>query len=170
MKNLFVFIVCVISGCASIQEEIVDRVEFPTNEYQQLQTEGTATVEGQVFLRTNGGDVKYGAGSPVWLNPKTSYSDQWVKIQTDNNYRTYGYGLKVLRKPTTAQESILKKHIITTQADGFGNFKLENVPSGEYYLVSGVTWQVNGSAPQGGYVIKLISIQKESKIKVMLTR
>lgn len=141
----------------------IERPAFPLAEYEALPKEGTGVVTGQVFLRTVGGEVRYGAGSDVWLNPVTSYSTHWF----ENDYSKPGTRLM---PPDTRQDA----YIPETQADGHGNFRFENVPPGDYYLTSEVVWHVPlgrfSSTPQGGVISKRITVENDSETRVMLTR
>ena len=66
------------------------------------------------------------------------------------------------------------KYIITTQADGSGNFRFENVPPGDYYLTSDVIWQVPVgaymSSQQGGFISERITVENGKELRKMLTR
>ncbi|HFF2270526.1 TPA: hypothetical protein ACGBIC_006409, partial [Pseudomonas aeruginosa] len=61
----------------------------------------------------------------------------------------------------------------TTVADGNGNFTFTDIPPGDYFLSSTVTWQAPskyGLIPQGGVVAKVVSIADGVKLREMLTR
>lgn len=137
------------------------RPPFPVNEYSALPTSGTGTVDGQVFMRTVGGDVKYGAGSQVVLNPVTSYSEHW--------YRT----IYEVRAPIQDNDPRQSAYIKTTQADGSGNFQFTDVPPGRYFVTSEVRWQAPnqwGLSNQGGQITDRITVNNGKTTKVMLTR
>ena len=164
MKNavLAVAVAATLSGCISMPAPM-ERPPFPVAEYAQLDGRtGTGVVTGQVFLRTRGGEVRYGAGSEVLLNPVTSYSTHW--------YTTSYQGNKLLADPDPRYNA----HIITVQADGSGNFRFESVPAGDYYLTSEVFWDVPGpygvSNMQGGYISERVSVEDGKEVRQMLTR
>lgn len=142
-------------GCAS-----VTRIPFPENEYSQLQKEGSAIVKGQVFMKTRGGNVKYGAGEEILLNPVTSYSKQWFEV----NY----LGKRVM----SAQDPRQKDYIKTTLADGEGRFIFKKVPAGRYYVVGNVTWEAvpNQMFPEGGIITKQITVNENEEVEIILTR
>lgn len=166
-KILATIAIILLSACsATSKTQVIERINFPANEYEALNKTGNATISGQLFMKTRGGDIKYGAGSTVWLNPKTSYSDQWYSVTVSNRFQVEGFGVKKL----SAADSRAAEYIIHTQADGFGNFTFNNVPSGEYYLVSGITWEAPGGSLQGGFVVKIISVKDDDNIRIMLTR
>ena len=166
-KSLILTIATLLTGCANMTEPVeIKRISFPESEYLSLPQSGSGKISGQVFLKTTGGEVKYGAGSKVWLNPKTSYSDQWYSIQQQNNFNIYGYGIKKLNNPNIRISDFVKE----TQADGFGYFNFDNVPPGLYYLSSGVIWQPIKGAPQGGLIVKIIKVVDDKEIEIMLTR
>lgn len=104
---------------------------------------GTATVEGQAFLKTRGGDVKYGAGNTVLLIPNVPHTFDWYTRITSSNPNSAG----VLDDRATA---LIRK----TVAGGDGRFKFENVPAGPYLILTTVTWETGASymGTQGGYV------------------
>ena len=149
-----------LTGCASFTP--MDRPAFPVAEYESLAKSGTGIVTGQVFLRTMVGEVRYGAGSEVMLNPVTSYSRFWYEN---------GYLAKRAMGDADARQDA---YIITTQADGSGNFRFDNVPAGDYYLTSSVFWQVPlgqfSSTQQGGWISEKISISDGEEVRKMLTK
>ena len=148
-----------LTACAN--QKPVDRPPFPIDEYAQLQTVGTGKVAGQVFMKTVGGDVRFGAGSDVYLFPGTSYSDFWYQT----NY--------VSQKPIAPPDSRQMQYTKIVQADGSGNFEFSDIPPGRYYISSMVTWQAPtqwGLAAQGGWVAKSATVSNGATARVMLTR
>lgn len=163
MKNVVVALAATaaLTGCVSMPAPMA-RPAFPVGEYAQLEGRtGTGVVTGQVFLRTQGGEVRYGAGSEVVLNPVTSYSTFWY---------TNGYlGNRNIGEPDPRQD----KYIPVVQADGHGNFKFERVPPGDYYLTSQVFWQVPGpygGSQTGSYISERITVEDGKEVRQMLTR
>jgi hypothetical protein len=139
------------------------RRDFPENEYLALPTTGKATLRGQAFLKTRGGDVKTAAGSEVALNPVTSYSNEWY----NNNY------LRNMRMEPP--DSRVFKYIKTVVADGSGHFTFKNVPNGEYYITTKVMWEAptgyQGSLQQqGGLISKKITIKNDEDFELILTK
>lgn len=156
-------LLALIAGCASMPGfTIVPRIDFPVAEYDALQgREGTGVVTGQVFLRTRGGEVRYGAGSEVVLNPVTSYSRQWYE-------QAYLGGQRLSDPDMRAADALIK-----TQADGSGNFRFDNVPPGDYYLTSSVFWEAPGASylsSQGGYISSPVTVDNGKEVKQILTR
>lgn len=150
-----------LSACAIPQQQAVPRVPFPASEYDALPKTGTGSLTGQVFMRTVGGDVKFGAGSDVHLQPVTSYSQQWYEV----NY--------LGGQPLAPADPRASQGLLTTQADGNGNFSFSSVPPGKYFLSSTVSWQAPspyGLLPQGGVVAKIITISNDSQAREMLTK
>lgn len=150
-----------LAGCAVPQQQAIPRVPFPVAEYAALPTTGTGSVTGQAFMRTVGGDVKYGAGSDVFLLPATSYTTQWYT----ENY----LGGRPLENP----DPRASQGQLVTQADGGGNFTFTSVPPGNYYLSSAVRWQAPsqyGLLPQGGVIAKLITVTDGKQSREMLTK
>ena len=86
---------------------------FPEHEYQNLLQSGTATVKGQAFLKTRGGDVKVAAGNKVILNPVTSYSNEWYEKAL------------IQGKNLVEAEPRMWNYVMKTVADGSGRFMFE---------------------------------------------
>jgi hypothetical protein len=138
---------------------------FPFNpaEVTWAQGQGTAIVEGQAFLKTRGGDVKYGAGNLVQLIPVTKQSSSWYsrRMVTD--------GL------VTDMDPSLRALIRTTTSGGDGRFKFENLPAGPYFVVTTVTWETaSGYAgameTQGGYVGAQVQAERDKTANLILSR
>ncbi len=152
--------VLVLGSCATLKPP-AERIAFPEQEYASMPETGTATVRGQAFLKTRGGDVKTAAGEEVLLNPVTNYSRQWYDV-------SYLGG----RAPTEPDPRYAR-YIRKTVADGEGRFTFSNVPAGQYYVVARVVWEAPtgyGVAAQGGYVAKEISIEDGKTVDVIVTR
>ena len=135
---------------------------FPEAEYLALPKTGTATVRGQAFLTTKGGDVKVAAGKRVLLNPVTSYSLEWYE-------RSY-----VPSRRIEEADPKLEAYIRTQIADGNGRFAFKNVPTGEYFITTTITWEVptgyQGTVQvEGGLVAKRIKVNAGEEVEVVVT-
>jgi len=134
---------------------------FNPAEYEPYLKKGSAIITGQAFMKTRGGDVKYGAGNLVYLSPRTTYSDEFyqrVILQGGN-----------LQK---ADDRVML-YIRTTQADGSGSFEFKDVPAGEYYAYCPIVWEVPsqyGMINTGGWAYSRIRIADGEAKKVILTR
>lgn len=154
----------VLAGCASQQARTtVQRIPFPDHEYSQLAKDGNSTLRGQIFMKTRGGDIKFGAGQEIILNPVTSYSDQWY----EEHYRK-GMALSPM---DNRQQTYLRKKI----SDGSGRFEFKNIPTGEYYVSGVVTWESptgyqGALQKQGGQIAKKIRVGEKEEIEVILSR
>lgn len=152
--------IALVSACAPMQPAPVAYPPFPESEYAKLQKTGDATVTGQVFMKTRGGDVKVGAGSEILLIPVTSYS------------RVF-YSAYLADRPVSNHDERVKAYTIRTQADGTGSFRFKNVPPGKYYLTGDVVWEAPtryGMTRQGGLIAKEIAVEPGSESNVMLTK
>lgn len=149
----------IVTGCAgSLANPVARTAPYIEEEYAPYVGDGTATITGQAFLKTRGGDVKYGAGNTVVLNPVTAYSSEWFQKAVLEG--------KAMREPdprTTA-------HTRTTTADGEGRFKFANIPSGEYYIACPISWQVGAYSSSGGVAYAHISVQEGETVDVVVTR
>ena len=152
MKRLIVLLVAGLVGCAAVPPKPpVARMPFPEKEYQALPASGSSTVRGQAFLKTRSGAVKLAAGNDVLLNPVTSYSTEWY----EKNY--------LAGQPLEQPDPRLWNYVRKQVADGGGRFTFSNVPPGDYYVTTEVTWEAptgyQGSLEvQGGSVTKRISV------------
>lgn len=133
---------------------------FPEGEYLALPKTGTATVRGQAFLKTRGGDVKTAAGNRVLLNPVTSYSLEWYVRAYIQNQR--------IESP----DPRIAAYVPIEIADGSGRFVFKNVPAGEYFVTTEVTWEAPtgyGLQTQGGLVSKRIKVNAGEEVEVIVT-
>ncbi len=105
----------------------VARIPFPVREYAALKHMGKATVKGRIYLTDGFGTKIYGRNTRLYLNPKTSYSDQWYK-------ESYIGG----RKMEKADDRLFD-YLRFTSSDNGGNFAFYGVPDGKYYLIGTVT-------------------------------
>jgi len=113
---------------AMLSEEVhkIPRIPFPMDEYVRLARVGKGTVKGQIYI-TDGYEKKVvGKATRLYLNPKTSYSDQW--------YRESYIGGQKMQKA----DDRLFNYLRFTSSDANGNFAFYGVPSGSYYLIGTV--------------------------------
>lgn len=156
----FVLLLTIICGCApAIHSRLMS---FNEAEYAPYSGAGTASIYGEAFLKTRGGDVKKGAGNKVFMNPVTSYSTEWYQRQI--------IGGQILEQPDQRALPFFRETI----ADSDGRFEFQNLPAGEYYLACPITWEVpigyGNMMPTGGFAHGRIKVEPGERVRVILTR
>ena len=102
------------------------RIPFPTSEYNRLARTGKGTIEGAIFVNDTYGKKIVGSGTRLYLNPVTSYSNQWYSA-------SYIGGAKMQKA-----DSRLFNYLRFTASSTNGEFAFYGVPSGSYYLIGTV--------------------------------
>jgi hypothetical protein len=163
-RALIVSVMLLIASCAGMKtgttKPAIPRIPFPESEYAELPSSGTGTVSGSAFLKI-GGNVKAAAGERVILNPVTSYSKQWYMVSYLGNTH--------LEPP----DERINKYIRTTKADAQGRFTFKNVPPGEYYIITVISWQApvgsqGAIVSQGARLCKIITVKNHEETRVTL--
>jgi len=109
---------------------------------------GHATISGQAFSKTVGGDVKYGAGNTIILWPKTAYTTECLAMLGANTY----CGEK------------LTDYARTVRADGEGRFVFGDLKPGSYIVWTMITWGVPGPygiSTTGGMVSGFVDVKSD---------
>jgi hypothetical protein len=154
---------CTVSCSLLVPKKLIlPRIPFPQAEYAKLPTSGTGIVSGRAFLK-RGGDILTAAGERVILNPVTSYSNQWYTLSY--------IGLNQLEPP----DPRINKYLRAVTADAQGKFIFRNVPPGDYYIITVISWQVPAAdqeapASQGARLCKKITVQNGEETRVMLNQ
>jgi hypothetical protein len=119
--------------CAGPKASVYHRqAAFVEEEYAPYVHPGASTIIGQALVETEDGEVKYGAGSAVYLNPVTTYSTEWFNVGILQG--------KAMSKP---DERVWPYHRSVT-TDEKGNFEFNDLAPGEYYLATTISWQIPG--------------------------
>lgn len=108
------------------QENKMARIEFPESEYYRLARIGKGTVKGTIYVKDYYDKRVLGASTRLYLNPITSYSEQWYE-------ESYLGGHKM-----QAADPRLFNYLKFTASDKNGEFAFYGVPSGSYYLIGTV--------------------------------
>ncbi len=106
---------------------IIQRMAFPVEEYSRIQKRGYSTVTGSIYVENSNSSEKImGQKVKLWLNPVTSYSNQWYQ----QDYLS-GYKLSKIDKR-------IYNYMKLEYSKSDGHFRFSGIPRGEYYLVGSV--------------------------------
>ncbi|KQY83718.1 hypothetical protein [Pelomonas sp. Root1444] len=155
-------LVWTIAGCArqQVYPSFMQPTERDEAAYGTYTTKGTATLAGQAFLVQRGGGVVKAAGRTVTLDPATTIGHDW--------YRKAGriFAFRHLMPGSPAFRQARR----SVTADGDGRFKFVDLPAGEYYVRSEVTWEIGNYNPtQGGVVATLVKVREGAAQEVVLS-
>jgi hypothetical protein len=129
-------------------------------EYGPYLKSGTSTISGQAFLRQKNGVVVTGAGRLVTLDSATSVGNEWW------NKAAPVWAHRTLTPPSSG----FAKARRSTIADASGRFKFEELPAGQYYVRTTVTWEPGGLTPtQGGLVGQFVDVKKGQEKEIILS-
>lgn len=155
MRMLLAFLACaMLAGCNAPKDRLAT---FDPAEYEPYAKSGSGVLAGQAFVRTRGGDVKYGAGREIVLNPVTNYSSEW-----------YERGVKNYETLKDADPACPKGR--TTIADAEGRFRFDGLPAGEYYVACWIFWDMNQYSQTGGVAHAKVKVQSGQTTNVIVTR
>jgi hypothetical protein len=135
--------VCV-SGCRPEREVLTN---FAMTEHDAFMRAGTSIVEGQAFLRQQGGGVVRCAGEEVMLVPATAYFREYTGI-----VRAGGIPKDIERLRSLHQGAVRRA---TCDADG--KFRFEKLPAGKWIVSTRIRWMA-GNVPQGGVVVGEVEV------------
>lgn len=163
--GLAIVSVLLVTACVTTNNAPVATITASYNaaEYAPYRKPGSGKVVGQAFLKTVGGDVKYGAGDNVALMPVTSLtSDVWNKLVLQN---------------LPVQNLLATPHVLDcgrkAVGDGEGHFEFDNLPPGEYYLYCVILWGVPGESgvqSTGGIAYAKVSVRNGKTTRAIVTR
>jgi len=156
MKRLVIYFVLVVAACGPLPplETPFDKADF-----DRYKEEGTCAVTGQAFLKTRGGDVKYGAGNTVQLIPYTTMIREMREKRKN---------FQLFQKPDQAATDYIQSTFREAIADGNGNFEFTDIPAGDYLLECTITWKVLNQTT-GGTAEAIVSVKEGETKKVVLT-
>lgn len=156
---LLTLILCIFGCTGSLIHPIQRQASFILEEYLAYRESGTAIIKGQAFLRQKGGGIITAAGSIIYLNPVTSYSKEYFDLQIMKGLHLSEVDIRAI------------EYERTTVADINGNFEFHNLPAGEYYITTTITWYVPGRyIPEGGNIGMKIKLMPNEIKQVILTR
>ncbi len=134
---------------------VVKRIPFPSDEYAELKTSGESTVKGTIYITHNGLKIT-GHQTRLYLNPVTSYSNQW--------YRESYLGGHKMGKSSPKLFNYLK----FTASNGNGEFAFYGVPAGSYYVVG--TVKCNECGGKNIRIAKKVRVNGSNTVTVELAK
>jgi hypothetical protein len=168
MFRSFLAAVAACSALAACASPYTIKTVFNPADVAWSQQPGTATIYGQAFLRTRGGDVRTCAGNKVILFPKSAYTTEIYHVYQQEITHEVHYSKVINRDP----EALVYKR--ETRCDVSGSFHFDNLPVGDWYVAARVVWEARSSgyglSPQGGTIFTPAHTNANEKTEVILTR
>jgi hypothetical protein len=147
-------------GCVSERN-----VKFDESQFAPFAGSGTGAITGQAFLKTRGGDVKFGAGNKVVLFPSTDF--------TEEDYTRVVINSEHLKDPLPDDLRAMVPYLHMTVADGSGHFEFKSLPPGQYIVECAILWEVAagyGTSQTGGVAHSRATVRSGETTSVVATR
>jgi hypothetical protein len=139
---------------------------FDASEAAFIEQAGTSTIHGQAFLKTVGGEVRYGAGNQIILIPQTAYARERIAKLYGQSKCNAG-GVKF-----DSDDPSYMRMVRQTKANGEGRFKFENIAAGSYFVVTQLTWGVPGQygvSTTGCNLYEQVSVRPGETVEVLIS-
>ena len=173
MKKIISLLISLIilSSCAISPTILPIDSYYDKSEVEWSFADGTGKVEGNAFLSRRDGMLVKCSGQEVGLVPVGTYSTEIVtKLYRNVNggYNTAGLGRVSI--DTQSQDYLeYMQDNRRTVCDVDGKFVFENIPAGEYYVYTGVFWQINDYFYEGGSMARRVKVSENKTTKVTLS-
>lgn len=172
-RNVFLlccfFVVCsLLTGCATTKI-ITLTSSFDSSLAKKMLEQGENTIKGSALIRQQGGTAVTCAGCEVSLIPATEYAREGMRALYDNElkgYNSIGFGSKQIQFDSTDPEylQLTKKTIGDTQ----GYFSFSNIPDGNYFVITSITWKVNDYFYEGGNLMQYVTVSGGETKEIVL--
>lgn len=164
LKQLLLILFCLCSYQTNSQEAIELKSVFNSDEVKWVKNAGPFGVSGEAYLKLATGEYKGCAGFNIELLPASNYADERILATYGNTAQGQ---ILMSQNPPKFTPDVKKYHeyLIKSTCDRENKFHFDGVPSGDYYLIAFVIWEVD-SKPQGGGVMKKISVGKQQNMQV----
>lgn len=166
MRPAFVFAALALSnlaGCAPPQQAMPYIITEPFDESKLAWSTkpGDASIGGQAFLKTRGGDVKTCAGNTVQLVPVSPYTNQMRSADLAG----------LVDAGWANKHPGLNRYVRNTTCDAQGRFAFRSLPPGDWHLRTVVTWEAptgSGLSTQGGAVRYAMATKPGEQAEVVM--
>jgi hypothetical protein len=156
----------VLNGCAS---PITLKAHFEPRDVAWFYARGTNTLEGSAIARAYNGSAKTCAALPVTLFPVSPYAKERMLALYGSVEE--GFNPALMGRPANFEndDPAYLKTAKTTRCDARGRFAFSELPDGDYFLVSEVTWHDRRAGlPQGGYLMRRLQVSTGETKEVLL--
>lgn len=158
MKLVPLIIVLALAACVTNQPRQVPMTDYGTEaEWAPYHGLGTGVLEGQAFLRQQGGGVVTCAGQQVSVFPATPSMRKAVEAG-----RREGAMVELVNAPAYVRGGR------QTICDAQGNFRVDQLPAGAWFVETNVVWQV-GYSRQGGVLLGEVVVPENGVGQLYLT-
>lgn len=189
MKNYLLIIVIFLSSCTTYQYDSSYDYDYSIgviemdSAYSRSKVswsleDGNNTIRGDGFLMRRDGQIVKCSGRMVQLIPYGTYSEERMRLKYASRKYVrlpmYEHQLSQLHD-FTYQGMYLEladpkytEDIRSTTCNIDGKFNFKNIPSGEYFIETIISWGV-GDFPQGGFVYEKVSIEPRENEEIYIT-
>ncbi|SIO10424.1 hypothetical protein [Vannielia litorea] len=139
---------------------------FDPGEVAYIKRPGAASVTGQAFFRQRGGGVVTCAGYDVVLAPAGGYAKEFVTRAFGS---VQGGAIPVVMMPKVQHPAAFSEFQRKATCDAEGDFEFRAVPDGDYYIFSGILWEVpNQIIPEGGALAEFFRVSGGRSVRVIV--
>jgi hypothetical protein len=167
MRARAVLAVFVLAGCAGGPVTLQSR--FDPGEVAWFAARGTNTIAGSAILRSFNGKAKTCVALPVTLMPVSAYARERMRYLY--GAEDEGYNPRVGGKPADfgGDDPGYIATAKTTRCDARGRFSFSELPDGDYYLVTTVTWRDRAFGMEsGGSLMQRVHVSTGETKEVLL--